>query len=161
MAQKQKSYFFYIHREIQGIPDVWKAGKSITPYSAVRARQKFCWNTFSLDYLWFGRPKHIDILEDRVKYHFNYCSAKGDARTELFNIDIDTLLKYVSYVINEYNLDVKIVELEQPYSSANSGNCPLSIPPEGYHNATLDARLELEFGPDSSEKLFNNLFTVL
>ncbi len=69
------SFFLYLHKDLSGHPDVWKLGKAMTPYSAVRARQKFMWEKFGLDYLYFGRPSHIDCLEEIVKTNLFSFSA--------------------------------------------------------------------------------------
>ena len=61
------SHFLYIHKDLSNVAGVWKVGVAMTPYSAVRARQKFCWNKFHLDYLYFGLPWHVKFLEKTIK----------------------------------------------------------------------------------------------
>jgi hypothetical protein len=156
-----KSFYFYIHREISGLDGVWKVGKAMTPYSAVRARQKFMWNKFSLDYLYFGNPKHIDRLENKIKIMFYHYSAKflqnGSAQTEILKIDISDLLATVNFLIKENNWQIKLIELKKPYSASNSGECPLNIPSEAYSHSFLARKAEAEFGPDPDTSNFYSL----
>ena len=62
---------------MSGTPNVWKVGVTKTPYSAVRARQKFTWKKFGLEYLYFGRPSDVAWLEQQLKNHFKSCSGKA------------------------------------------------------------------------------------
>jgi len=145
-----KSFFLYIHKDLSGVNGVWKIGKAMTPYSAVRARQKFCWNKFELDYLFFGDPIDIDALERYLKNKFHSLSSKrltkNGASTELFQINIDIILKTITRQIELCCLNVKQVLLAEKYSAANSGQCPIGIPSEQYSHYYLNKMLEKEFG---------------
>lgn len=163
-----KSFFLYIHKDLSGVNGVWKIGKAMTPYSAVRARQKFCWNKFELDYLFFGDPNDIDALERYLKNKFYTLSSKqltnNGASTELFQIDIDIILTTITRQIELCCLNVKQVTLAEKYSAANSGQCPISIPSEQHSRCYLNKMLENEFGSykkpthRSALNTFNQLF---
>ena len=110
------SHFLYIHGCMSKTPDVWKGGITKTPYSAVRARQKFTWEKFGLDYLYFGRPNDIIWLEQEIKEHFKYCSGKilKGYGTELFQVNICELRQKIAIVIETQGLDVIPVTLKEP-----------------------------------------------
>lgn len=126
------SHFLYIHACMSGTPNVWKVGVTKTPYSAVRARQKFTWKKFGLEHLYFGRPSDIGWLEQQLKNHFKSCSGKAiqGYGTELFQAHIQTIQKQIDYLIEMSNLDVMLVEMKVPYTANASGNCPFGIPGE-------------------------------
>jgi hypothetical protein len=168
------SHFLYIHKDLSNVAGVWKVGIAMTPYSAVRARQKFCWNKFHLDYLYFGLPGHIAWLEKRIKNKFRHLTGKQTqgtgANTEMIQIDIDILLKEIQQEIQERDLKIRKLELPEPYSAANSGHCPFGIPSELYASEWLQDKathyfvkenaahpLELKINARSS---FNELFIV-
>lgn len=166
------SHFLYIHKDLSNVKGVWKIGVAITPYSAVRARQKFCWNKFSLDYLYFGLPGHIAFIEKRIKQKFSRFTGKNlqghGASTEMIKIDIEILLKAIKDIIVEHDLKVNQLDLENPYSAAKSSDCPFGIPSEQYAGYYLQKRA-IEFfkvkGTDqprkfkiSSRTMFEELF---
>ena len=128
------SHFLYIHKDLSGKPDVWKLGVTLTPYSAVRSRQKFCWEQFGLDYLWIGNPNDVLLLEQTLKQHLKGLSGKSlqgfGTQTELFKVPINQLLDYISLLIRNNNLQVKQVSLKGPYTASNSSSCPFGIPSE-------------------------------
>jgi hypothetical protein len=130
------SHFLYIHKDLTNVPDAWKVGKTMTPYSAVRARQKFCWNQFGLQHLYFGFKTHITFIEDRVKQQFYPWSGKTiqkfGTQTEMFKVDVDHLLTFIDGLIVEQNLKVRKIEMEGDYIASNSGSCPFGIPAEAY-----------------------------
>ena len=151
MAKKKAtSYFFYIHPELAGVEGIWKSGKGMTPYSVVRLRSRFVWKQFALEYLWFGRPSHINRLEYLVNDHFSYCSGaklnNHGTQEELFKIDKDTL-------------DVKRLELAEPYTATNSTSCPYGIPTEDYSHHFLNNWVIREFGEEQKDTIFNDLFS--
>ena len=78
MNKDQRSFFIYVHDDLSQDPDWKKVGKSMTPHSAVRARQKYCSKKVSLNHLYFGDPAHIDFLEKEFKeeYRSPYCTSK-------------------------------------------------------------------------------------
>ena len=153
-----KSFFFYVHKELGGIENIWKIGKGMTPYSVVRARQKFLWNKFCLDYLYFGNPKHIDRLEDKVKQLLYFNSAKyikgGSCQTEIFQIDINNLLATIDEQIEINKWQIKRLDLDKPYSASNSGLCPLKIPGESISHEYLCNLAEETFGKDPDHANF-------
>lgn len=115
-----------------GTPDVWKVGVTKTPYSAVRARQKYTWAKFGLDYLYFGRPNSILWLEQQVKDYFRNWSGKTiqGYGTELFQIEIGQLRNKINSLIQEHQLDVVIVTMKGAYTASSSGQCTFGIPGE-------------------------------
>ena len=163
MAKKKAtSYFFYIHPELAGVEGIWKSGKGMTPYSVVRLRARLVWKQFALEHLWFGRPSHIDTLEYLVNDHFSYCSGaklnKHGTQKELFQIDKDTLIETVEYYISLKELDVKRLELAEPYTATNSKKCPYGIPTEDYASHFLNNWVTREFGEEQKDTIFDNLF---
>ena len=164
MAKKKAtSYFFYIHPELAGVEGIWKSGKGMTPYSVVRLRSRFVWKQFALEYLWFGRPSHINRLEYLVNDHFSYCSGaklnNHGTQEELFKIDKDTLIETVEYYISLKKLDVKRLELAEPYTATNSTSCPYGIPTEDYSHHFLNNWVIREFGEEQKDTIFNDLFS--
>lgn len=158
---KNVSFFLYLHEDLSSEPDVWKLGKAMTPYSAVRARQKYMWKTFKLDHLYLGRPKHINILEENLKNELSYCSAtsllRNGCQTELFQISVEQLLTQINDVIKSLGLDV--VKIDIPYYSASrSSDCPLGIPSESKSYYHLSNIINNEFGEDVFDTLFNEFF---
>ena len=132
------SFFFYIHNDLSGDPDWKKIGKSMTPYSAVRARQKYCSEVFHLNHIWFGNPKDINFIEKTIKTNLHELSAKylnGISATEVFKIQENELIKQVNQLIEDYGLQVWKQQLDKPYSASKSSECPLEIPmeTESYH----------------------------
>lgn len=128
------SHFLYVHKDLNRTKDVWKLGITLTPYSAVRSRQKFCWEKFGLDYLWIGDPNDIALLEQTLKTDLKALSGKAlkgfGTQTEMFKIPINELLKYIALLIEVNNLRVKQVSMSEPYTASNSGSCPFGIPSE-------------------------------
>ena len=138
------SHFLYVHADLTGVPDVWKIGVAMTPYSAVRARQKYCWQQFKLDHIWFGFPKHIEFIEQYIKHALRSCSGKAlqnfGTQTEIFQINILELRSRIAELIKSHNLCVMELVLDQPYVASNSGQCPFGIPNEKNATAWLDDR---------------------
>lgn len=159
------SHFLYIHKDMTNEPNVWKVGVAMTPYSAVRARQKFCWNQFGLQYLYFGTAGHIGLLENKIKQHFLWQSGKSlqnlGTQTEMFKVDINVLLSYINTTITERELYVRPVELDKDYTASNSGSCPFQIPSEAAAGQWARNKCKEIFGVESieSQSMFNNLFT--
>ena len=167
------SHFLYIHKDMTNVDGVWKLGVTMTPYSAVRARQKFCWNKFSLDYLYFGVPEHVMFIENTVKEHFAELSGKKvkgfGSQTEMFRIDINILRKHIDSLIKDYDLQVQELVLSEPYSAANSGECPFGIPTEHLAREWLDEKIQETYSQPrkitrglnrriSARKMFTHLF---
>ena len=150
-----KSFFLYIHQSLCNTPGAWKIGKGMTPYSVCRARQKFQWKKFSLDYLYWGRPEHIDTLESLIKDSLNQYSGTvlNDmaAQTELFMLDIDKIRENIDKIIQNKCLDAEVVELQEPYSASKSSDCPLGIPGESISHIDLSERVSYRWGPNAKE----------
>jgi hypothetical protein len=144
------SNFLYIHHDLSGVPDVWKIGVSITPYSAVRSRQKFCWNQFGLQHLYFGTSKCIAHLEWAIKNHFNSKSGKAlknyGTQTEMFNVPIADLLNYIKQYVEQNQLLVKKVEMSGDYTASRSGACPFGIPSETLAGEWCEEKIKDIFG---------------
>jgi hypothetical protein len=153
---------------MSGTPDVWKPGIAMLPYSAVRARQKFTWNQFELNYLFFGRPRNIVFLEKQIKSHFNHCSGKTlqgfGGQTELFLVKEEDLLCYIRTTIQQYRLAIMEVQLEKPYTASNSGQCPFNCPPEADAEYWCNNKATALFGKDSYQSTkdkFGELFDLV
>ena len=148
------SHFLYAHKDVSGHENVWKIGVTLTPYSAVRSRQKVCWDQFGLDYLWFGNPYHIEFIENEVKKKFKYCSGKEllgfGTQTEMFQIEFEQISDYISTLINVYELAVKAVEMDAPYTATSSGKCPFGIPSEISARHWLDQRFQTLFNDNDT-----------
>lgn len=129
-----KSFFFYVHNDLSGDPSWKKCGKGMTPYSVVRARQKYCSKKFQLNHLYFGNPSHISYLEEKFKNKFYKFSGTYlnsiSSQTELFKMSELQIIEAVDYIIESNSLHITKLELQQPYSAANSGECPFGIPSE-------------------------------
>ena len=152
------SNFLYIHHDLSGVPDVWKIGISMTPYSAVRSRQKFCWNQFGLQHLYFGTSACIEHLESAIKQHFRSKSGKVmkqyGTQTEMFNVPIEDLLLYIEWYVERNKLLVKKVEMKGDYTASRSGACPFGIPSETLAAEWCQEKLELIFG-DTADPVDN------
>lgn len=140
------SWFLYMHKDMSKHDNVWKIGIAKTPYSAVRARQKFCWDEFGLDYLYFGEPSHIAILEEQIKTYFYKRSGKYlnniGSQTELFLIDEQTLKGFIDTQISQRSYLIKEIALTKPYSASNSGSCPFGIPIETRADEWLEKKFK-------------------
>ena len=163
MSNVSVSFFLYLHKDLSGEPDVWKLGKAITPYSAVRARQKYMWRTFELPHLYFGRPSHITTLEDVLKSElFDYSATKlinGSCQTELVKIPIENLLQVIGDIIEKRNLDVIKLEMPGPYTASKSSSCPYGIPTESKSHQHLLRIVKSKFGDSPEEEMIKLLFT--
>jgi hypothetical protein len=143
--RKNNSGFFYLHKSLDKTPDVWKAGITLSPYSAVRARSKFTWDEFVLDHVYFGVPQDIGILEQRVKSILyqrsgSYINGLG-GQTEIFKISETELLNLVEELIKTLALRIIKLELNTPYGANNTSTCPLKLPGESNMRAwtTMEA----------------------
>lgn len=148
------SHFLYIHSCMSKTPDVWKVGITKTPYSAVRARQKFTWAKFGLEYLYFGRPADIAWLEQELKDHFKFCSGKTvqGYGTELFQANIKEIQKKLNQLIEVSDLKVMPVAMKGPYTATSSGNCPFGIPGEKDADWFLECKADEVFGASARPK---------
>lgn len=156
------SHFLYGHKDLTGEQDVWKVGRALTPYSAIRLRQRLCWKTIGLDYLFFGRPRDIEFLESKVKTHFKYSSGTalaGKCRTELFKVAEKELFAYIRRLIKDHELHVQEIKLETPYVAASAGDCPFKIPQEYDAGSWCDALVEQKWGKDPRQLRFESLFS--
>jgi hypothetical protein len=166
-----KSFFLYVHDDLSSNPDWKKLGKGMTPYSVVRARQKFCSKKFSLSHLYFGNPNHISFLEAQFKNMFYNKSGTAindiNAQTELFKMAELEIVVAVNKIIKDNKLHIRKLELPKPYSAANSGDCPLSIPSEVNSYNYLKEMVTKEWGQFLNEPVsastvqFNKLFEVV
>lgn len=162
------SHFLYIHKDMSGTPDVWKPGVTILPYSAVRARQKFTWKQFELNYLFFGRPRNIEFLENSIKTQFKHCSGKilqgFGTQTELFQVKEEELLLYIRSTIQQHNLAIVQVLLEKPYTASSRSQCPFNCPQEFNAYYWCEDKADKLFGKDSyrsTKDKFNELFDLV
>ena len=154
------SHFLYIHKDLSGDPDWNKVGVSLTPYSAVRARQKFCSKEFTLDHLYFGREGHIARLEDIVKDTYRPLSGKiktGRGQTELFNLSQDALVEFIDYTITERGFHIQKVQLKKPYSASKSSDCPYKVPGESQANNWANQLVEQKWGESEEQIILKKL----
>lgn len=139
-----------------GTKNVWKLGKTMTPYSAVRSRNRVYWGGFGLDHLFFGHPASIDALEESLKLFFHEFSGtvlnKRSGQTEMFMVDIDVLLAKIQELIVKNNLQVAKVAMDAPYTASNSGECPFGIPSESKSYEYLDNLVNAQLGVDTYTK---------
>lgn len=162
------SYWLYIHPELQGKEHYWKVGKSLTPYSAVRSRQRFLVNDFYLTNLWFGDPNDIATVENIVHsmYRPNYNSKLGSGRGELvyynelehgYPLDIA-----ISTVIRIRNANVKPMSIGNPlgYHATNSTQCAFNCPQEKDAHTWSRRKLKEMFGlkVNDPRSMFDELF---
>jgi hypothetical protein len=134
--KEQKSFYVYIHDDLSQDPAWKKVGKCMTPYSAVRARQKFCSKKVSLNHLYFGDPAHIAFLEKTFKDKFVNKSGSVinkneiSCQTEMFKMPESDIVIALNNIIETYALNIKKLELDPLYSASNPKECPLKIPNE-------------------------------
>lgn len=152
------SHFLYMHKATCGTSNVTKVGKVMTPYSAVRLRQRNMAKQFFLDHVYFGNPRHISFLESKVKQELDHKKLTGKAQTELFNISVSDMNNLVNNIIKEHDLQVSEVVLAEPYSATNSGDCPLGVPSEQNCFGWLEDERLRQFGQDPNDHLFSCLF---
>jgi hypothetical protein len=148
------SNFFYIHKELSGQADVWKIGISITPYSAVRLRQRFLAKRFELDKVYFGRGRDIKTLEDTLKRKLEYCAIGNYGQRELFKIKFNDLENMINDIIE--NLDIEVDNAGKSYSASSSGICPLGAPTEHLAGAWCSIRVMEKFGRDKALDIFDS-----
>jgi len=144
---KEKSHWLYIHKELSGKQDVWKVGVAITPHSAVRLRQRFLWDPFTLEHLYFGHSDHIDFLEKTIKHELRHLSGNKISnlgQTELFQIELDKLVGTINSIIRKYNLQVRDEWIQ--YTAHKSEICPLGIPSEKYAKDYCESLANTTFG---------------
>ena len=155
------SHFLYVHKDLSGSADWNKVGQALAPYSAVRLRQRFCSEEFSLDHLYFGRERHIERLEYLVKERYSHLSGKaltGRNQTELFKVPQASMVEFIDATIEEYKLDINKVKLSTPYSAGSSGNCPLGIPSEKEVWSWAQKLVKQHWGEDPEKLILKNLW---
>lgn len=164
--KKDVGRFFYIHPDVSGVSDVWKIGVTISPYTAVRQRQKYMYKTFFIDHLYIGTGRDIARLESSLKQLLNdsgYATSRS-SQTEMFEIDIIKLLDIVNQQIKEKELDVFKLPLDKPYSATSSGTCPLNLPSESKVTQHVKNMLKTQFKiidpEDSYNELWHNLIEI-
>jgi hypothetical protein len=144
------SHFFYIHKDLKDKPGVHKIGITIAPYSAVRARQKFCWDAVQLDHLYFGVPCDIRILETTFKQEHIWQSGKKlnrrGGQSELFKMEESDILDSINLIIDGRKLKVHKIVLEKPYTASSAGQCPLRLPTESQVQSYCDKESTRIFG---------------
>jgi len=154
------SHFLYIHKDLSGDPEWNKVGVSLTPYSAVRARQKFCSKKFTLDHLYFGRAVHIAYLEEIVKDTHRPLSGKvitGRGQTELFNLSQEKLVEFIDATITERGFHIQKVQLKEPYSASKSSSCPFDVPGEIQANDWACQLVEEKWGKSDGQIILQGL----
>ena len=132
------SHFYYIHKDVSGDPEFFKAGITVHPSNVVRGIQRKQSKKFVIDHLYFGRPAHIRYLESCIKERYKHLSGKAllnwGNQTELFKVNIDELLGAVDYVIRLSRLgaplDIVKIPLVEPYHGTNQSTCSLRLPGE-------------------------------
>jgi hypothetical protein len=146
-----KSYVLYLHPAICGTPDHWKAGKSITPYSAVRLRQRHMVKLFSLSKIWFGDPYNIDWLESQVHSYFKGPEIdRGNG--EIVQGTLDQIETYINNQIKTANLNIVRLDIEGGYSARNAGQCPFGFPGEADVHSWAEDQIEQLFSGQRKRK---------
>lgn len=157
------SYVLYIHRELGNTPNWWKCGRSITPYSAVRLRQRLLLNPFELEHVYFGDPQDIAWLELQVHNRFPR-DQKGLCNQELVNCELSELTEYIDHLITLNGLSVK--HLGSNYAAHKSGDCPYGFPAEKHIHTWAESKLDQVFGqarsknPIRAGSVFHDLFLI-
>lgn len=157
------SHFLYIHKDLSGDPAWNKVGVSLTPYSAVRARQKFCSKEFTLDHLYFGREIHIAHLEEIVKDTYRTLSGKvitDRGQTELFKLSQEKLVEFIDATIIKKDFHIHKVQLKKPYSASKSSVCPFGVPGELQANDWANRLVEEKWGKSNGQILLEGLEKV-
>lgn len=155
------SNFLYIHKDMSGDPSWNKVGISITPYSAVRSRQKNCSKEFTLDHLYFGRAGHIERLESILKDTYRSLTGKvitGRGQTELFNLAQDTLVEIINETIVKKKFDIFKVALKNPYSASKASDCPFDVPGESAVGPWARKLVLETWGESAEEKILKELW---
>ena len=163
------SYWLYIHPELQGKKNYWKVGKCLTPYSAVRARQRFLVDDFYLTAVWFGVPGDVAQVESAIHaaYRPKYGAQLGSSRSELVYYDEDqageSLISTIDTVIAIQGARLKRRPIKNPkgYHATNSGQCVFNCPQE--KNAHEWSRQQIKTMFDikyDSRDMFLQLFQV-
>jgi len=155
------SHWLYIHKDLSSDPDWNKIGVTLTPYSAVRARQKNCSKPFCLDHLYFGREGHIDRLETDFKKTFGVLSGRSLTdlgQTELFKVSQQDMINWLNSRITDLELQVFKVQLTAPYTASKSSDCPLNVPSESTAWEYCQKLVKQTWGKDQQEILIDKLF---
>jgi hypothetical protein len=152
------SYFFYYHKELSGQQDVWKIGITSTPFSAVRARQRYMVRPFSLDKVFFGRSEDIVDLERRLKKNLENYAVGSYGQTELFKIPLNDLEGAIGTIIGKQNLDVSVDNNGNPYCAFKSADCPIGVPSEVYSEKWCESRAKQMFGLSRRTKQVQDIF---
>jgi len=161
----KNSYWFYLHPELTNQPHYHKAGRSLTPYSAVRSRQRFMLADFYLTAVWFGHPEDIAHLE-RTVHDLYRPSELGPGRRELIyynpeqrRYDLETAIEMIIYshrlsVVRRYTQDPR------GYHAVNSSQCPFNCAAEKdaheWSRSELWSRFRRRLG--SRGRQFDDLF---
>lgn len=161
--KKDVGRFFYVHPDVSGVTGVWKIGVTISPYTAVRQRQKFMHKTFSIDHLFIGTGRDIAQLESNLKQLLNDAgyATQRSSQTEMFEIDIDKLLGIIEQQIYDHDLNVFKFPLKEPYSATSSGSCPLGLPSESKVTQYVKNILKTQFNIIDPEDSYNNVWHSL
>ena len=134
------SYWLYLHPELQGKQHYWKVGKALTPYSAVRARQRFLVDDFYLTAVWFGHPKDVATIEQLIHSMYRPMNEArlGSSRSELVYYNPEdhelTLESSIQLAIDLRGASLKRMSTGNPngYHATNSTQCPFDCPQEKY-----------------------------
>jgi hypothetical protein len=134
------SYWLYMHPELTGEPGYWKVGKSLTPYSAVRSRQRFLVNDFYLTAVWFGHPNDIADQERDILVRFRppHTQRLGSSRSELIYYQPPAGQPQLAQVLDQMILSSqRRIQRMHPddargYHATNSGQCCFGSDREAY-----------------------------
>lgn len=152
------SYVLYLHRELRLLENWWKAGRAITPYSAVRLRQRLVHDQFCLEHVYFGNPEDIKWLEKRIHSAFpgpdnTYCNK------ELVQVEEARLLAFIDHQISHFGLE--ITHLGDNYTAHRSQHCPYGFPVEKDIHEWARDKLEETFGTQRGKFRPKNEFVNL
>lgn len=147
----KNSYWLYIHPELSQKDHYWKVGRSLTPYSAVRSRQRYLIDDFYLTAVWFGKPDDIARLETTVQSIYKPLDSPGTGRRELIyynpNEQHHSLETAIDVIIYGHKLKVVRRYTGNPrgYHATNSGQCPLHCDQEQYAHEWSRQQLKQQF----------------
>lgn len=162
------SYWLYMHPELGGQQHYWKVGKSLTPYSAVRSRQRFLVDDFYLTAVWFSEPGEIAALERDIHdiWRPKYGKKLGSSRGELIYYNPEeenrNLTTAVELMIISRQANIKRMYTCDPkgYHATNAGQCCFHSDQEKYAHEWSRTKLRDLFNirVGSPKNQFENLF---
>jgi len=138
VSTRAKFKFFYFRTSPRGNS---KFGVMDVPWQRLRMQQQGTDEEIQFDRIWLVKSHsgyaHIETVETRLKNIYeDYCLANKNQRaghTEWFSdLDIDAFEENFRTLAGDYNLEVKRVILDNPYTATKRSQCPFNFP-KSYH----------------------------